>query len=397
MSANDLAEASRAGFRAAFGREPVGVWSAPGRVNLIGEHTDYNEGLALPFAIDRRTYVAVGRRDDRRARVASASAARPAEMALDEISAATADGWSAYPFGTAWGLGHVGAALSEVSGFNAYFTSDIPQGAGLSSSAALECSLAMALDHLWELGMERGRLVRATHLAEQEIAGAPTGTLDQSASLLAAPDAALFLDFRSGAHRLVQLGLTAEALDVVVIDTKATHAHAGGGYASRREACERAARAMAVSALRDLQIDDLPRARTELDDETFRRARHVITENQRVLDAVAILEEHGPQQIGALLLASHASMRDDFEISTPALDCAVEAAMDAGAVGARMTGGGFGGSVIALVDRSRTGFVDHVASAMARAGHGVPEIFGVRPSAAARRETGSLAASPRRS
>lgn len=395
MSANDLAEAARSGFRAAFGREPVGVWSAPGRVNLIGEHTDYNAGFALPFAIDRRTYVALGRRDDRRARVASASAAGPAEMALDEISAATADGWSAYLFGTAWGLGQVGAVLSEVSGFDAYVTSDVPQGAGLSSSAALECSLAIALDHLWELGTDRGRLVRATHLAEQEIAGAPTGTLDQSASLLATPDAALLLDFRSGAHRQVPLGLMAEALDVVVIDTKVTHAHAGGGYAARRQACERAARAMAVPALRDLHIDDLPRARAELDEETFRRARHVITENQRVLDVVAVLEDGGPRQIGALLLASHASMRDDFEISTPALDCAVEAAMDAGAVGARMTGGGFGGSVVALVDRSRTRFAEQVAGAMSRAGHGAPEIFVVRPSAAARRETGSVAASPR--
>lgn len=387
MTVTSSVEAARAGFRTAFGREPAGVWSAPGRVNLIGEHTDYNEGFVLPFAIDRRTYVALAAREDRTARVASAGDFDDREIDLGGITAATMSGWSAYPFGTAWGLGRVGADLDRVGGFDAYFTSDVPLGAGLSSSAALECSLAVALDETWRLDLGRDRLVRATNLAENQIVGAPTGILDQSASLLAAPDAVLFLDCRDGTHELVALGLEEEGLTVLVIDTRVTHAHADGGYASRREACERGARTLGVRALRDLEADDLARAQQLLDEETFRRVRHIVTENRRVLETVATLRRRGPRAIGELLLASHASMRDDFEISVPELDRAVESAMAAGAVGARMTGGGFGGSAIALVERAGVDAVtEQVLTAFARAGHEEPEIFAVQPSAGARRE-----------
>jgi galactokinase len=387
MTVTSSVEAARAGFRTAFGREPAGVWSAPGRVNLIGEHTDYNEGFVLPFAIDRRTYVALAAREDRTARVASAGDFDDREIDLGGITAATMSGWSAYPFGTAWGLGRVGADLDRVGGFDAYFTSDVPLGAGLSSSAALECSLAVALDETWRLDLGRDRLVRATNLAENQIVGAPTGILDQSASLLAAPDAVLFLDCRDGTHELVALGLEEEGLTVLVIDTRVTHAHADGGYASRREACERGARTLGVRALRDLEVDDLARAQQLLDEETFRRVRHIVTENRRVLETVATLRRRGPRAIGELLLASHASMRDDFEISVPELDRAVESAMAAGAVGARMTGGGFGGSAIALVERAGVDAVtEQVLAAFARAGHEEPEIFAVQPSAGARRE-----------
>jgi galactokinase len=387
MTVTSSVEAARAGFRTAFGREPAGVWSAPGRVNLIGEHTDYNEGFVLPFAIDRRTYVALAAREDRTARVASAGDFDDREIDLGGITAATMSGWSAYPFGTAWGLGRVGADLDRVGGFDAYFTSDVPLGAGLSSSAALECSLAVALDETWRLDLGRDRLVRATNLAENQIVGAPTGILDQSASLLAASDAVLFLDCRDGTHELVALGLEEEGLTVLVIDTRVTHAHADGGYASRREACERGARTLGVRALRDLEVDDLARAQQLLDEETFRRVRHIVTENRRVLETVATLRRRGPRAIGELLLASHASMRDDFEISVPELDRAVESAMAAGAVGARMTGGGFGGSAIALVERAGVDAVtEQVLAAFARAGHEEPEIFAVQPSAGARRE-----------
>ena len=387
MTVTSSVEAARAGFRTAFGREPAGVWSAPGRVNLIGEHTDYNEGFVLPFAIDRRTYVALAAREDRTARVASAGDFDDREIDLGGITAATMSGWSAYPFGTAWGLGRVGADLDRVGGFDAYFTSDVPLGAGLSSSAALECSLAVALDETWRLDLGRDRLVRATNLAENQIVGAPTGILDQSASLLAASDAVLFLDCRDGTHELVALGLEEEGLTVLVIDTRVTHAHADGGYASRREACERGARTLGVRALRDLEVDDLARAQQLLDEETFRRVRHIVTENRRVLETVATLRRRGPRAIGELLLASHASMRDDFEISVPELDRAVESAMAAGAVGARMTGGGFGGSAIALVERAGVDTVtEQVLTAFARAGHEEPEIFAVQPSAGARRE-----------
>ena len=381
MSAIGLAGAASAGFRDTFGREPDGVWSAPGRVNLIGEHTDYNEGFVLPFAIDRRTHVGLALREDHVARVVSAGADEAVEIDLRDIAAEATSGWSAYPLGTAWGLGQVGADLDRVKGFDAYFTSDVPLGAGLSSSAALECSLVVGLDELWRLGLDRDRLVIAAHLAENEIVGAPTGMLDQSASLLAAPDAALFLDCRDSSHATVDLGLVGAGLVVLVIDTRVSHAHADGGYASRRAACERGALALGVRALRDVSVEDLPRAQALLDDETFRRVRHVVTENQRVLDTVAALRAHGPRAIGELLLASHASMRDDFEISVPELDRAVEVAMAAGALGARMTGGGFGGSALALLDKARVpATVAAVLASFASSGYREPAIFEVSPS-----------------
>lgn len=388
MSQTDRA---REGFRARYGRQPDGVWSAPGRVNLIGEHTDYNAGLVLPFAIDRRTVVALALRDDRRARVASNGAGEPVETGLDEIGPGSVDGWSAYPFGTAWGLGQVGGGLENVAGFDAYFLSDVPTGAGLSSSAALECSLAVALNDAWRLGLDRQTLVRATNLAENEIVGAPTGILDQSASLLTEPDAALFLDCRDGSTTLVPLGLAAAGLTVLVIDTRVQHAHADGGYAERRASCEAAARALGVSSLRDLTADDLGRVRDRLDEETFRRVCHVVTENDRVLATVHALESDGPTAIGELMLASHASLRDDFEVSVPELDLAVEAAMAAGALGARMTGGGFGGSAIALVrDRDADQIGAHVLEAFAARGFREPGVFTVQPSTGARRETSYL-------
>ncbi|WGL51394.1 galactokinase [Nocardioides sp. BP30] len=376
-----------AGFADRFGHRPDGVWSAPGRVNLIGEHTDYNEGFVLPFAIDQRTYVALALRPDRRARVASEGFDEDAEISLDDLGPTSVSGWSAYPLGTAWALGRVGGDLREVAGFDAYFVSEVPTGAGLSSSAALECSLAVALNDSWKLGLDGTTLVRAAQLAENEVVGAPTGILDQSASLLTERDAALFLDCRDATSRNVPLGLEDAGLGVLVIDTRVTHAHAGGGYASRRASCEAAASALGVSALRDVAVADLDAARAVLDDETFRRARHIVTENQRVLDTVEVLGTTGATGIGELLVASHASMRDDFEISVPELDLAVTTAMDAGAIGARMTGGGFGGSAIALV---RTEVADEIGDRVTRAfaehGFTPPRIFTVTPSAGARRE-----------
>jgi len=375
------------GFRATFGRSAEGVWSAPGRVNLIGEHTDYNAGFVLPFAIDRRTWVALAPRPDRVVRVASDAADGIGASTLDGIAPDTVTGWSAYPLGVVWGLHRIGVPLAEVPGFDAYVVSDVPLGAGLSSSAALECSLAVALDELWGLGLARTDLVRATQLAENEAVGAPTGILDQSAALLAEPDAALFLDCRSGESRTVGLGLADAGLIVLVIDTRVAHAHADGGYASRRAACERAASALGVPALRDVTTADLDRARTVLDEETYRRARHVATEDQRVLDTVAVLESDGAARIGELLLASHASLRDDFEVSVPELDLAVSAAVGAGALGARMTGGGFGGSALALVPADAVDRIAaHVTRAFAEHGFRTPRIFPVAPSAGARRD-----------
>jgi galactokinase len=383
----DIRDDAADAFTALFGYAPAGIWSAPGRVNLIGEHTDYNGGFVLPFAIDRRTVVALGLRDDRVARVASAFTDEMVEIDLAELAPETVDGWAAYPLGVAWALGRFGADLGAVPGFDVFIESDVPVGAGLSSSAAIESAVALALNDVWRLELDRPTLARAGRLAENEVVGAPTGIMDQSASLLGHDDSAVFLDCRSLESQLVALGLRAAGLALVVIDTGVTHAHATGGYAERRASCERGARLLGVETLREVTVDDLPRARELLDDETFRRVRHVVTENQRVLDVVATLRAEGPRGIGELLDASHRSLRDDFEVSVPELDFAVEIAQANGALGARMTGGGFGGSAIALVaveDVSRVQVA--IDGAFAEHGFGIPDTFVVRPSMGALRE-----------
>jgi galactokinase len=348
----DIRDDTRAGFEAVYGEAPDGLWSAPGRVNLIGEHTDYNEGFVLPFAIDRRTVVALSARDDRLVRVASTFADEMVEIDLDLLGTQGPEGlsgWSAYPLGVAWALSEFGADLSAVPGVDLFIDSDVPVGAGLSSSAAFESAVALALNDVWRLGLDRRTLARVGQRAENVAVGAPTGIMDQSASLLGQTDHAVFLDCRTLDSELIPLGLAEAGLAILVIDTGVKHNHATGGYGERRASCERGATAMGVTSLRDLTVDDLPRAQQLLDDETFRRIRHVITENQRVLDTVALLRTDGAAAIGELLDASHRSMRDDFEISVPELNLAVETAVSAGALGARMTGGGFGGAAIALV------------------------------------------------
>lgn len=382
----DIRDDARDGFEAVFGTAPDGLWSAPGRVNLIGEHTDYNEGFVLPLAIDRRTVVALGARDDRRVRVASTFADELAEIDLDQLSPDALGGWSAYPLGVAWALGEFGADLSAVPGVDLFIDSDVPVGAGLSSSAAIESAVALALNDAWRLGLDRRTLARVGQRAENVAVGAPTGIMDQSASLLGQVDHAVFLDCRTLESELVPLGLAEAGLAILVIDTGVKHSHATGGYGERRAACERGAAALGLTSLRDATIDDLPRAKQLLDDVTFRRIRHVITENQRVLDTVAVLKAQGASAIGELLDASHRSMRDDFEISVPELDLAVETAVGAGAIGARMTGGGFGGAAIALVrvdDLSRVQVA--VDNAFGEHAFGQPDTFVVTASDGAAR------------
>ncbi|GAA5031413.1 galactokinase [Microbacterium fluvii] len=370
----------------------TGTWSAPGRVNLIGEHTDYNEGFVLPFAIEYRTSVALATRDDARIRVSSSFDPEPVEVAIADLAEIFPDGrdqvpeWARYPLGVAWALLQATGA-DAVAGVELAITSDVPIGAGLSSSAAIEGATASALNDVWELGLDRVALARIGRTAENEAVGAPTGIMDQMASMLGREDAAIFLDCRSLDAQVVDLGFAAAGLELLVMDTHVTHAHSTGGYGERRAACERGAEIMGVPALRDLTPEDLPRAQELMDDVTFRRVRHVVTEDQRVLDTVAILAGSGPEAIGPLLLASHASMRDDFEISVPELDTAVEAAMAAGAIGARMTGGGFGGAAIALVRHADVPAVtDAVTAAFADRGFSAPNIFTVLPSAGAGRD-----------
>ena len=378
----------------------TGVWSSAGRANLIGEHTDYNEGFVLPFAIDRRTFAAVAPRRDDTIRVASTFDPDPVELGIADLArtftgdkgAAVRRGdvpeWAAYPRGVAWAaLEAARRDAGSVPGLDIAFASDVPVGAGLSSSAAIEGATAAALNDLWQLGLDPLTLAKVGRRAENEAVGAPTGIMDQVSSILGRADAATFLDCRTLETESVDLGFAREGLALLVIDTQVRHAHSTGGYRDRREACERGARTLGVPALRDVAVADLDRARELLDDVTFRRVRHIVTENRRVLDTVRALRERGPRAIGDLLVASHASMRDDFEISAPELDTAVEAAMAAGAVGARMTGGGFGGAAIALIEAgAEERIAATVTEAFAAAGFAEPRIFPVTASAGARRD-----------
>jgi galactokinase len=365
-------------FERQFGRTPDGVWAAPGRVNLIGEHTDYNDGFVLPLAIDRRAVVAVRRRDDRVLRVHAAQAGA-GEIALDDIAPGVVDGWLAYVAGPLWALAARGV---DVGGLDVVLSSDVPQGAGLSSSAAIECAVAVAAHELAGGELSRTDLALVAQRAEVEIAGVPCGVMDQMASMCAAAGHALFLDTRTLRADNVRLpvgGGTGVAL--LVIDTKAEHSLVDGAYAERRAACEKAAAILGVPALRDATPAMIEAAGPDLDDVSRRRARHVVTENARVVDTVELLGKGLLAEIGPLLLASHESLRHDFEVTVDELDVAVESAMSAGAIGARMTGAGFGGCAIALVSEERvTGCADAVAEAFASRGYTAPVCFVAEPS-----------------
>lgn len=380
-------ESTARAFEERYGRRPDGVWSAPGRVNLIGEHTDYNDGLVFPFAIERRTWAAVGMREDRLLTVHSGAMPEPAQASLDALDPSEFDGWSAYVFGVVWAMRERGVSLDGRVGVDIMLTSDVPLGAGLSSSAAIECGVALALNDLWDLGLSRRELIYVCQLAENGAVGAPTGNMDQTASLMGEAGHGVLIDVRAETAEPVALHFADEDLELLVIDTRVHHEHATGGYGARRRSCEEGAAAMSVPSLRDLAESDLARAAEVLDDETFRRVRHVVTENARVARTAQVVEADGPRAIGDLLVQSHASMRDDFEISVPELDLAVETALANGAIGARMTGGGFGGAAIALIDVGRADEVGAaIEAAFADSGFTAPIIFVVNPAAGAHRD-----------
>jgi galactokinase len=379
-----LIDSAKAGFIEHFGYEPTGTWLAPGRVNLIGEHTDYNQGFVFPFAINRATYAAIALRSDQTVRVSSTFSSKVHETDLRTISRNDENDWAAYPFGVAWAIEQL--SQKHHIGFDCFIDSDVPVGAGLSSSAAIECSVGVALNELWSTNLSRPELARAGQLAENEIVGAPTGIMDQSASLLGEKDCGVFLDCQNLQAEVVPLGFEAADLELLIIDTKVAHRHADGGYAARRAACELGAKVMGVPSLRHLSSADLPKVQELLDDEAFRRVRHVITENERVLETVRTLKAEGPTAIGNLLYESHQSMRDDFEISIPELDLAVETSLKNGSLGSRMTGGGFGGAAIALVPQNRVQIISEaVFSAFASNGYTKPSIFTVLAADGARR------------
>jgi galactokinase len=401
-------------FRSQFAREPDGVWLAPGRANLMGEHTDYNDGFVLPFALGQgvtaAAAVAAGSSAPRRLTLCSRQEPGTAVLVdLDGLAPGQVTGWAAYPAGVAWALE---AAGYQVPGACVAIDSDLPVGAGLSSSAALECATALALTALANVDVPRADLVTIARRAENEFVGVPTGVMDQSASLRGQAGHALLLDCRSLEVAQVPFDPATAGAGLLLINTRADHVLSDGAYGQRRAECEEAARRLGVPSLRSLTD---PADVDRLDDPVLRRrARHVVADNGRVLEVVALLrsvpgsalpgsalpgsalagsalagssgaaDAYG--EIGRLLTRAHASLRDDFEVSWPEADAAVEAAQAAGAAGARMIGGGFGGSVLALVPETALDPVrDAVSAVFARHAWTPPEFLSAIPADAARR------------
>lgn len=381
-----------------FGYEPQGVWAAPGRVNIIGEHTDYNGGLCLPIALPHRTYIALAPRDDTGVRIVSDINPQEVTVAdLEGLQAGDVQGWGAYPIGVAWALREAG--YDQVCGFDAAVSSCVPLGSGLSSSAAMTCAMAVALNDVANIkDTSRRKLINAAIRAENEMAGASTGGLDQSAAMLCSQGHAIRLDCAN--HRQViepiAFDLAQHGLAMLVLDTRAPHQLNDGQYASRRATCEQAASLLGVSELREIadQVNAADDPQAALDevleqctDETMRkRVRHVITEIGRVDKCIDAFARGDMHEVGALWNASHDSLRDDYEVTVPELDVAVNVAWEAGALGARMTGGGFGGSIIALVQEDQVREVaQRIADEFARQGFAQPQALPVQPSDAAQR------------
>ncbi|QKW27958.1 galactokinase [Streptomyces seoulensis] len=374
------------GFAALYGAAPEGVWAAPGRVNLIGEHTDYNDGFVMPFALPHDTLAAVARRDDGVLRLHSADVpGGPVELRVADLAPGSDREWTAYPAGVVWALREAG---HEVPGADVHLTSTVPSGAGLSSSAALEVVVALALSDLYDLGLEGGQLARLCQRAENVYVGAPTGIMDQTAAACCTAGHALFLDTRDLSQRQIPFDLAAEGMRLLVVDTRVKHAHSDGEYGKRRAGCEKGAALLGVTALRDVPHARLDAALDRLGDEpeVRRLVRHIVTENERVERVVALLESGRTRAIGPVLTEGHASLRDDFRISCPELDLAVDTALAAGALGARMTGGGFGGSAIVLAEESDVPTITKsLEDAFTTADFTLPRVFEAVPSAGARR------------
>lgn len=379
----DLAAAARRGLEAAWGRAATLVVAAPGRVNLIGEHVDYCDGFVLPFALDRAVVIAAAVHDRPEVRIASASGA-PATIALDRPVERGLPAWTNYVRGVIRGFQDRGAAPP---GFDAWVVSSLPAGAGLSSSAALECAAAVLLDDLAGTRLDARTLALACQRAEHEFAGVPCGIMDQMASLCGAQDHLVFLDCRSGTPTLVPFA--APDLTVLVADTRVRHDLAAGGYATRRRETERALALLGAASWRDVTAAAVAAARDRLGDPLARRSRHVVGEIARTAAAAAALAAGDAAAAGALMDASHDSLRDDFEVSCRELDLLVASARALGGAGgvcgARMTGGGFGGSAVVLCRRDRTADVAARLAADFRAAVGhEPDVFASRPAAGAR-------------
>jgi galactokinase len=335
-------------FLETFGEEPDLVAAAPGRVNLIGEHIDYSDGFVLPFAIKDRTLVAARKRGDSTVRIASAQRRNKiVTVDIAKVKPGLKGEWERYALGVLWALG-----VKE--GVDVLIDGHVPLGAGLSSSAALECSVATAMNHLFDLGFNLEELARLTQKAENQYVGVPCGIMDQSVSLMATQGSALLLDCRDLSTKNIPFDVASSGLELLIIDTQAHHALTDGGYAQRRASCESVVAKLGIKSLRELTMGQLENSRDLLTETEFVRARHAVTEMKRVLDCVQALSDSNFARVGELINQSHVSLRDDYTVSCPELDTAVDAALAAGALGARMVGGGFGGSAIALIQASKT-------------------------------------------
>jgi galactokinase len=365
-------------FEELFGRKPEVISEAPGRVNLIGEHIDYSEGFVLPFAIADRTHAAIASRPDGLVRIASHQRKEKIfSIDIHDVKPGSKGDWEKYVLGVLWSLG-------ITTGVDILVDGSVPAGAGLSSSAALECSVAVGLNELFTLNKSLEDLARATQKAENDYVGMPCGIMDQSVSLMGKVGAALLLDCRDLSTESVPFSVVDAGLELLIIDTQAHHALVDGGYAERRAACESVAAKLNIPSMRHLTLNVLEASREKITDTEFIRARHAVTEIARVLDAVIALRASDFIALGKLINQSHNSLRDDYEVSCPELDLAVAASLEAGAIGSRMVGGGFGGSAIALIKAEDISKVrDAVTAAFESHGFKRPRFFTSLPSAGA--------------
>lgn len=365
-------------FTELFGKRAEVIAEAPGRVNLIGEHIDYSEGFVLPFAIADRTYALISRNSDGLVRIASQQRKnRIFTIDIKDVKPGSAGEWEKYVLGVIWTLG-------VNDGVDILVDGHVPSGAGLSSSAALECSVAVGLNLLFNLNLSLEDLARATQKAENDYVGMPCGIMDQSVSLMGREGSALLLDCRDLSTESVPFDVASAGLELLIIDTQAHHALVDGGYAERRASCEAVATQFGIPSMRHLTLEVLEASKSEISDTEYIRARHAVTEIARVQEAVKALRANDFTTLGRLINESHISLRDDYTVSCPELDVAVEASLSAGALGARMVGGGFGGSAIALINASSIESVkESIRNAYAERGFKAPRFFTSLPSAGA--------------
>ena len=333
-------------FAEIFGKQPDLIASAPGRVNLIGEHVDFLDGFVLPFAISDVTTVAIAKNSSKVIRVASIQKdSEITSIDISKIAPMTGEPWTRYPIGVLWALGN--EALSN--GLDILVDGRVPLGAGLSSSAALECAVATAVNELYGLNLSLPELARIAQKGENVYVGMPCGIMDQSVSLMATKGNALLLDTRDLSTEQIPFDIAPLGLELLVIDTQVHHALVDGGYAERRASCEKAVADLGITSLRDISVSEFEARKSELDANTYIRAYHGVTEMKRVLDAVVLLKSGDFVGFGEIVTLAHQSLRDNYTVSCPELDLAADTANKFGALGARMIGGGFGGSAIALI------------------------------------------------